>query len=136
MNKAILNGRWTRDPEVKYSVEGMAVARGTLAVDRRGKKDSEQTADFISVKAFGKIAEHIEKWHHKGMKCVIVGHIQTGSYVNKEGMKVYTTDVIIDEIEFAEVKNSNNSGGMLQEGQMTGSGFMEAPADTEEVFNF
>lgn len=136
MNKVILSGRWTKDPEVKYTGEGTAIAKGTLAVDRRVKRDSDVTADFIRVVAFGKIAEVIEKYFFKGMKAVIVGRIQTGSYDDKDGKKVYTTDVIIEEIEFAEVKSSHTPNETVQEGKIDDTGFVEAPVGTEEVFNF
>ena len=105
MNKVILMGRLTRDPEVRYSQgqNANAVARFTLAVDRRGaRRDSgEQTADFISCVAFGRNAEFIEKYFRQGMRVVICGRIQTGSYTNREGQKVYTTDVVVEEQEFA-----------------------------------
>ena len=131
MNKVILSGRWTKDPEVKVAGE-MKIARGTLAVDKRFKKDGEATADFISVVAFGKTAEVIEKWFFKGMKAAVVGHIQTGSYMNKENKKVYTTDVVIEEIEFAEVKGSRNNE---TETVVDGAEFIPAP-EGENVFNF
>ena len=103
MNKAIITGRWTKDPDIKYSSgsEPLAIARGTIAVNRRAKDE----ADFISVVAFGKTAEHIQKYYKKGMKTNIVGRIQTGSYEGKNG-KVYTTDVVIEEIEFGESKKA------------------------------
>ena len=108
MNKVILMGRLTRDPDVRYSngEEAMAVARFTLAVDRRmaRNKDGEQTADFISCVAFRKTAEFIEKYFRQGMRMVISGRIQTGSYTNRDGQKVYTTDVVVEEQEFAESK--------------------------------
>lgn len=108
MNKVILMGRLTRDPEVKYGqgANGQtAVARYTLAVDRRFKREGdEQTADFISCVAFGKSGEFAEKYLHKGTKIAVVGRIQTGSYTNKDGVKVYTTDVVVEEQEFAESK--------------------------------
>lgn len=100
MNKAIITGRWTKDPDIKYTGESLCIARGTIAVNRRGKDNG---ADFISVVAFGKTAEHIQKYYSKGMKANISGRIQTGSYEGKNG-KVYTTDVVIDEIEFGESK--------------------------------
>ena len=110
MNKVILMGRLTRDPDVRYSngEEAMAVARFTLAVDRRmaRNKDGEQTADFISCVAFRKTAEFIEKYFRQGMRMVISGRIQTGSYTNRDGQKVYTTDVVVEEVEFAESKAS------------------------------
>ena len=108
MNKVILMGRLTRDPEVRYTQgdNASAVARFSLAVDRRFKKDGEQTADFISCVAFGKTGEFIEKYGHKGTKFVVEGRIQTGSYTNKDGQKVYTTDVVVEQVEFAESKAS------------------------------
>lgn len=117
MNKVILMGRLTRDPEVKYSQgdNPIAIARYTLAVDRRYKRDGEQNADFIGCVAFGKAGEFTEKYLHKGTKMTIVGRIQTGSYTNQDGNKVYTTDVVVEEQEFAESKgssaNNNNPVG-------------------------
>ena len=111
MNRVILMGRLTRDPEVRYSQSGdgsMAVARYTLAVDRRRSRTgdpNEQTADFISCVAFGKSAEFAEKYLHQGTKLVVSGRIQTGSYTNKDGQRVYTTDVVVDDQEFAESKS-------------------------------
>ena len=110
LNKVVLMGRLTRDPEVRYSSgeNSSANASFTLAVDRRFKKQGEeQQADFIRCVAFGKQAEFIEKYIKRGTKIVLVGHIQTGSYINKEGQRVYTTDVIAEEIEFAESKASS-----------------------------
>ena len=104
MNKVILMGRLTRDPDIRYSQgeNAMAIARYTLAVDRRGRKDgsSEQTADFISCVSFGKIAEFAERYLRQGTRIVVCGRIQTGSYTNRDGVKVYTTDVIADKVEF------------------------------------
>ena len=99
MNKVILIGRLTRDPEVRYSAgeNATAVGRYTLAVDRRFKQEGQQSADFISCVAFGKNAEFAEKYLRRGIKIVITGRIQTGSYTNKEGQKIYTTDVIVEE---------------------------------------
>ncbi len=115
MNKVVLMGRLTRDPDVRYTQgdSSMAVARYTLAVDRRGSRsnqDGEQNADFINIAAFGKGGEFAEKYLHKGTKVVVSGRIQTGSYTNKDGQKVYTTDVVAEDQEFAESKNSGNSG--------------------------
>ena len=106
MNKCVLMGRLTRDPEVRYTQgdNASAVARFSLAVDRRFKKDGEQTADFINCVAFGKTGEFIEKYGRKGTKFVVEGRIQTGSYINKDGQKVYTTDVVVEQVEFAESK--------------------------------
>lgn len=113
MNKAVLMGRLTRDADLRYTQgeNAMAVARFTLAVDRRGKK--QDAADFISCVAFGKSAEALDKYCRKGTKICLDGHIQTGSYTNKDGVKVYTTDVIVDSWEFAESKAvaDQNTGG-------------------------
>lgn len=111
MNKVILMGRLTRDPEVRYTQgeQAMAVARYTLAVDRRGK-NQENSADFIQCVAFGKAGEFAERYLHKGIKIVLTGRIQTGSYTNKEGQRVYTTDVVAEDQEFAESKNAEGSG--------------------------
>lgn len=138
MNKVILMGRLTRDPEVRYSQQGnngqMAIARYSIAVDRRKAKtdDSQPSADFINCKAFGKQAEFVEKYLHKGMKIAVEGRIQTGSYDNSAGQKVYTTEVIIDNHEFCESKASGNTntGGYAQPSQQS------APAtDNDEFMN-
>ena len=115
MNKVILMGRLTRDPEVRYSQgdNATAIARFTLAVDRRIKRDNEASVDYINCVSFGRSAEFAEKYFHKGTKIVIVGRIQTGSYTNKDGQKVFTTDIVIEEQDFAESKaasQQNNSG--------------------------
>ena len=113
MNKVVLVGRLTRDPEVRYSQgnNATAVARYTVAVDRRFKRDGEPTADFIPCVIFGRSAEFAEKYFHQGMRVSISGRIQTGSYTNKDGVKVYTTEVIVEEQEFAESKNAGGSNG-------------------------
>lgn len=114
MNKVILMGRLTRDPDVRYSAgeNATAVARYTLAVDRRFKRDGEATADFIGCVAFGRQAEFAEKYLRQGTKIAISGRIQTGSYTNRDGQKVYTTDVVVEDQEFAESKSASehNSG--------------------------
>ena len=115
MNKVILMGRLTRDPEVRYSNTDsqMAIGRYTLAVDRRGRRaegSDQPTADFIPCVAFGKAAEFAEKYFRQGMRVLVSGRIQTGSYTNKEGQKVYTTEVILDDQEFADSKNSSSGG--------------------------
>lgn len=113
MNKVILLGRLTRDPEVRYSQgeNSLAIARFTLAVDRRFKRQGEADADFISCVAFGKSAEFAEKYLRQGVKIALTGRIQTGSYTNKEGQKVYTTEVVVEETEFAESKNASGGSG-------------------------
>lgn len=111
MNKVILMGRLTRDVEVRYSAgeNATAVARYTLAVDRRFRRDGEATADFINCVAFGRAAEFAEKYYRQGLKIVVSGRIQTGSYTNRDGQKIYTTDVVIEEQEFAESKSASES---------------------------
>ena len=119
MNKVILMGRLTRDPDIRYSqgVNPTAIARYTLAVDRRFRRNNDdQTADFISCVAFGRSAEFAEKYLHQGTKIAVTGRIQTGSYTNRDGQKVYTTDVIVEDQEFAESKaaSQQSSGGSYQ----------------------
>lgn len=131
MNKVILIGRWTRDPEVRYSNDGKAVAKGSIAIDRKFNKDE---ADFPSITAFGKTAEFIEKYFRKGMKIAIVGRLQTGSYDDKDGKKVYTTDVIVEEADFVESKAASNE--IVQTGSVTEDGFTDAGAEADAVFNY
>ena len=111
MNKVILMGRLTRDPEVRYSAgeNALAIARYTLAVDRRFRRDGEASADFISCVSFGRTAEFAEKYFRQGLKIAVTGRIQTGSYTNRDGQKVYTTEVVVEEQEFAESKSSSDS---------------------------
>lgn len=113
MNKVILMGRLTRDPDVRYSqgANSTAVARYTLAVDRRFNRNEDNNTDFINIVAFGKAGEFAEKYLHKGTKVLVTGRIQTGSYTNKEGQKIYTTDVVVEDQEFAESKNASGEGG-------------------------
>lgn len=135
MNKVILMGRLTRDPEIRYSQgnQSTAIARYTLAVDRRFKREGEPNADFINCIAFGKLGEFAERYLQKGTKIAIIGRIQTGSYTNKDGVKVYTTDVVVEEQEFAESKNgSNNSAPKTN----TGDGFMNIPDGIDEELPF
>ena len=150
MNKVVLMGRLTRNPEVRYSQgqngEQNAIARYTLAVDRRFKREGdEQNADFISCVAFGKQGEFAEKYLKQGTKVAISGHLQTGSYTNKEGQKVYTTDVVVEEQEFAESKNASggNSGGNAApagnppaQESAPNDGFMNIPAGIDEELPF
>ena len=111
MNKVILMGRLCADPEVRYAQNQnqIAIARYRLAVDRRFKREGDQTADFIPCIAFGKAAEFAEKYLRQGTKIIVTGRIQTGSYTNRDGQKVYTTDVVVEEQEFAESKSSSDS---------------------------
>ena len=124
-------GRLTRDPEVRYSNE-LAIARYTLAVDRRIKREGEQSADFIGCIAFGKSAEFAEKYLRQGTKLVVTGRIQTGSYTNNEGKKVYTTDVVIEEQEFAESKASGGTQ-TAQQAQQPGNWMNIADGIGEEL---
>lgn len=144
MNKVILMGRLTRDPEVRYSAKGdsqeqMCIARYTLAVDRRGK---DAGTDFPSVVTFGKAGEFAEKYLHKGTKIVLTGRIQTGSYTNRDGVKVYTTDIVAEDQEFAE---SKAAAGQAQQGNTQtavgdyptdGGGFMNIPDGIDEELPF
>lgn len=144
MNKVILMGRLTRDPDVRYSSgdNAMAIARYTLAVDRRFKRNGDdQTADFIGCVAFGKQGEFAEKYLRKGTKVAVEGRIQTGSYTNKDGQKVYTTDVVVEQQEFAESKNAGmDSSGFTPAGPAEatdpGDGFMNIPDGIDEELPF
>ena len=146
MNKVILMGRLTRDPDIRYTQgeNSMAIARYTLAVDRRFKKEGEQSADFISCVAFGKQAEFAEKYLHQGTKIAITGRIQTGSYTNKDGQRVYTTDVVVEEQEFAESKAASEQSGYQQSApaarpepsMAAGDGFMNIPDGIDEELPF
>lgn len=134
MNKVILMGRLTRDPEVRYTQgdNAMAIARYSLAVDRRFKRDGEPDADFINCVAFGKSGEFAEKYLKKGTKVAVVGRIQTGSYTNKDGQKVYTTDVVVEEQEFAESKNSGSSDNNQSAPANKNTDFMNIPDNVED----
>ena len=134
MNKVILMGRLTRDPEVRYSqgAQPLAIARYTLAVDRRGSKQGEQSADFINCIAFGKSGEFAEKYLHQGTKIVVTGRIQTGSYTNKDGQRIYTTDVIVDEQEFADAKRDGAESSHYGASSPIGDGFMNIPDGVED----
>ncbi len=143
MNKVILMGRLTRDPEVRYSNAGedsLAIARYTLAVDRRRRADGDTEADFISCVSFGKSAEFVEKYLQKGRKVCVSGRIQTGSYTNKDGQKVYTTEVIVEEHEFADSKPSNtdtsNKNAQPTPAANTADGFMNIPDGIDEDIPF
>jgi len=150
MNKVILMGRLTRDPEVRYSQgeNALAIARYTLAVDRRfNRNNDDQTADFINCVAFGRTGEFAEKYLHKGTKIAVTGRIQTGSYTNKDGVKVYTTEVVVEDHEFAESKNSSAGdggyGSYAPAGRpapaapaAAGDGFMNIPDGIDEELPF
>ena len=142
MNKTIVMGNLTKDPEVRYTQgeNSMAVAKYTLAVNRRGKQRENNDADYIPCVAFGKLAEFADKYYHKGTKALVTGHLQSGSYVNKEGQKVYTLDLIVEDQEFAESKNaaSGNSDGGYRPAERPapssaiGDGFMNIPDGVED----
>ena len=147
MNKVILMGRLTRDPEVRYSQgeQPMAIARYSLAVDRRFNRNSQdgQTADFINCVAFGRNGEFAEKYLHKGTKILAEGRIQTGSYTNRDGVKVYTTEVVVEEQEFAESKNASSANTQSYQAAPApapsadaGDGFMNIPDGIDEELPF
>ena len=137
-------GRLTRDPEVRYSAgdNAMAIARFSLAVDRRRRANGgadDQSADFINCVSFGRQAEFAEKYLRKGTKLLVTGRIQTGSYTNKDGVKVYTTDVVVEEQEFAESKGNSDNGGFASAApapQSAGDGFMNVPDGIDEELPF
>lgn len=138
MNKVILIGRLTREPEVRYTDGGTSIARYALAVDRKFKREGEPDADFINCVSFGKAAEFAEKYFKQGTKIAITGRIQTGSYTNKDGQKVYTTDVVIEEQEFAESKSSSGTTGYQrpEPSQASGDGFINIPEGLDEELPF
>ncbi len=145
MNKVILMGRLTRDPEVRYSAgdNALAIARYTLAVDRRFKRDGEATADFINCVSFGRTAEFAEKYFHQGIRIVVSGRIQTGSYTNREGQKVYTTEVVVEEQEFAESKAASERNSAQAHAPAASNpepasadGFMNIPDGIDEELPF
>ena len=151
MNKVILMGRLTRDPEVRYSAgeNALAIARYTLAVDRRFRRDGEASADFISCVCFGRSAEFAEKYFRQGLKIAVTGRIQTGSYTNRDGQKVYTTEVVVEDQEFAESKASSDSyaashpqasmpapSSMPNPGAASADGFMNIPDGIDEELPF
>lgn len=133
MNKVILIGRVVRDPDIRYSqgANTTCVARYTLAVDRKFKQEGQPNADFINCIAFGKLGEFAEKYLHKGTKISVVGRIQTGSYKNKDGNTVYTTDVVVEEQEFCESKSNNQPQGNDRP-QASSDGFMSIPDNLED----
>ncbi len=146
MNKVILMGRLTRDPEIRYSqgVNSTAVGKYSLAVDRRFKREGEPDADFFNCTVFGKQAEFAEKYLRQGTKILVTGRIQNDNYTNKEGQKVYSVQIMVEEQEFAESKNSggNNDGGYTQVSSrpapsaIAGDGFMNIPGGVEDELPF
>lgn len=139
MNKVIEIGRLTKDPEVRYSSGAngsTAVARYTLAIDRKFKQEGQPNADFINCIAFGKLGEFAEKYLHKGVKIAVVGRIQTGSYTNKDGQKVYTTDVVVEEQEFCESKASQQSQNNDRPQPSSDNSWMDIPDGIESELPF
>lgn len=134
MNVVSLLGRLTKDPSITYTNGGLTIAKFNLAVDRRYKTEGGQTADFISVIAFGKTAEFIEKWFHKGDPITIVGRIQTGSYTNNAGDKVYTTDVVAEQVGF--VPRSSAGTATQTAPPVINEGFIDVPDGSEEGLPF
>lgn len=138
MNKILLVGRFTRDPEVRYTDGGLSIARFGLAVDRKFKKEGDaQTADFPNCIAFGKTAEFIEKYFHQGQRIGLEGRLQTGSYTNKDGQKVYTTDVVVENCEFVESKgDGGNQGSRPSPSDAANDGFMNITDSIDEELPF
>lgn len=141
MNKVSLVGRLTRDPEVRYTEGGTSIARFSIAVDRRFKSEGQPDADFPNIVAFGKTAEFIEKYFGQGNRIGLTGRIQTGSYTNNDGVKVYTTDVVAEEVEFVESKTASGDSGYQQTSRPTpsqaiGDGFMNIPDGLDEELPF
>lgn len=145
MNKVILLGRLARDPETRYggANDSMAVCRYTLAVDKKFKKDGEATADFINCISFGKIAEFAEKYFAKGLRVAVSGRIQTGSYTNRDGQKIYTTDVVVEEHEIAQSRSeasnqqeSNRQPEISPYGEDKDNGFMNVPDGIDDELPF
>ena len=145
MNKVILMGRLTRDPEVRYGqgANQTAIGRFSIAVDRRFKREGQPEADFFNCTAFGKTGEFVEKYLKKGTKVVVVGSVQNDNYTDKNGNKVYSTQIMVDEVEFAESKNASNgaggaqfTGGQNAQPAQAGDGFMNIPDGIEEELPF
>jgi single-strand DNA-binding protein len=135
MNKVIMMGRLTRDPEVRYSSEGNAVSKFSLAVDRRYKREGQPDADFFNCVAFGKTAEFTEKYLKKGTKVVLDGELQNNNYTNKEGQRVYGIQIVVNSLEFAESKSRSNSDSESMQ-QVDSNDFMNVPDVAEEELPF
>lgn len=140
MNKVVLLGRLTKDPEVRYSQgeNAIAIARYTVAVNRRFKRENEPEADFINCVVFGKSAEFAEQYFRKGMRVSVAGRIQTGSYTNREGVRIYTTEIVVEEQEFAEsrAEQNRNANTTLNSANEKGDGFMNIPDGFDEELPF
>ena len=134
MNKCIFLARFVTDPEKRYSQSGdTAITRGRVAVGRRIKREGEPDADFLNIVAFGKDAENIDKFFQKGSPILITSHVQTGSYTNKNGQKVYTTDFVVDEWEFVGAKTENGSEGRSDATQAKAGEFVPVPTADEDL---
>ena len=138
MNKALLCGRLTRDPDVRYGDNQKAVARFSLAVDRKFTREGDPTADFFNCTAFGKSAEFVEKYLQKGTKMIVIGHIQNDTYTNKDGQTVYSVQIIVDEMEFAESKRSSEGSSQqaAPQAESSSGGFMNIPAGIDDELPF
>ena len=142
MNKAIMIGRLTRDPDIRYTQgeNQTAIARFSLAVDRRWKREGEPDADFFNCTAFGRQADFVEKYLRQGTKIVVTGRVQNDNYTNKEGQKVYSVQIMVEEMEFAESKSKNAEAGQQDRSSerpsYTGDGFMAIPEGTEDELPF
>ena len=138
MNKVLLCGRLTREPEVRYGDNQKAVARFSLAVDRKFTREGDPTADFFNCTAFGKSAEFVEKYLQKGTKMIVIGHIQNDTYTNKDGQTVYSVQIIVDEMEFAESKRSQEGSSQQDAPQVESAsgGFMNMPAGIDDELPF
>ena len=138
MNKVILLGRLTKDPETRYSAgdNAIAITRYTLAIDRRFKRDGEPSADFINCLVFGKGAEFADKYFRQGTKIAVCGRIQTGSYTNREGKKIYTTEVVVDDQEFAQGKGDDQKPAPKAEPKQDADGFMDVADNIDEELPF
>ena len=138
-NKVVLCGRLTRDPEVRYGDNQKAVGRFNIAVDRKFKREGDPTADFFNCTAFGKMAEFVEKYLKKGTKMLVFGHIQNDNYTNKDGQTVYSVQIIVDELEFAESKGSSGAGDNTNKPQSYADGqesFMNIPQGIDDELPF
>ena len=136
MNSVQLVGRLTKDPEIKYTNAGLSIARFSVAVDRRFKSEGQPTADFPNCVAFGKTAEFIEKYFRKGSRIGLIGRIQTGSYQKEDGTKVYTTDVVAENVEFVESKQNSQENTQEPPKESVGDGFMNIPDGIDEELPF
>lgn len=136
MNSVQLVGRLTKDPEIKYTNAGLSIARFSVAVDRRFKSEGQPTADFPNCVAFGKTAEFIEKYFRKGSRIGLIGRIQTGSYQKEDGTKVYTTDVVAENVEFVESKQNSQENTQEPPKESVGDGFMDIPDGIDEELPF